>query len=227
MHFIFMLTHHDATIPNAREVYRSIADLDLQHLGFKDVGVPADELARLAEDMHRDGKTVMLEVVSERREDELRSARVAVDIGVDYLLGGTHAEEVLEIIAGTDIVYCPFPGRIVGHPSLLRGTIDEIAASAARLAGTRGVRGLDLLAYRFDGDVPALVRAVLDAVEVPVIAAGSVDSDQRIRELDALGVWGYTIGGAIFEDRFPGGTGVRAQLEHVLEVTRPRDVVAG
>lgn len=219
MNFIFMLTRNDATVANAREVYREIADLPLQHVGFKDIGLPPAELTRLAEDMHRDGKTVMLEVVSERREDELRSARAALDIGVDYLLGGTHAAEVLPIIAGSGITYCPFPGRIVGHPSLLRGTIDEIAASARDLAALDGVGGLDLLAYRYDGDVPALVRAVVDAVDVPVIAAGSVDGRERIRELAGLGVWGYTIGGAIFADRFPAAPGVRSQIEHVLAIT--------
>ena len=219
MNFIFMLTRNDVTVPDAREVYRQIADLPLQYVGFKDVGLPTTELMALAQDMHRDGKTVMLEVVSERREDELRSARAALDIGVDYLLGGTHAAEVLPIIAGSGIMYCPFPGRIVGHPSLLRGTIEEIASSARDLAALDGVGGLDLLAYRYDGDVPALVCAVVDAVEVPVMAAGSVDGFERIRELAGLGVWGYTIGGAIFADRFPAAPGVRSQTEHVLAIT--------
>jgi hypothetical protein len=52
-----------------------------------------------------------------------------------------------------------------------------------------------------------------------VIAAGSVDGRERIQELAGLGVWGYTIGGAIFADRFPAAPGVRNQIEHVLEVT--------
>jgi hypothetical protein len=222
MEFIFMLTRDDTTVPDARDVYEQIRDLDLTCLGFKDVGLPVGELAGLAEAMRADGKTVMLEVVSERREDELRSARAALDIGVDYLLGGTSADAVGELIAGTDIVYCPFPGRIVGHPSRLRGTHDEIVESARALAALPAVGGLDLLAYRFDGDVPALTKAVVDAVDVPVIAAGSVDSEQRIAALQGLGVWGYTIGGAIFDGKFPGGS-VRAQIEHVVRYTRGLD----
>jgi hypothetical protein len=219
MEFIFMLTRNDTTVPDARDVYEQIRDLDLACIGFKDVGLPVGELVALAEAMRADGKTVMLEVVSERREDELRSARAALDIGVDYLLGGTNADAVGEVVADTDIVYCPFPGRIVGHPSKLRGTHDEIVESARTLAAHPTVGGLDLLAYRFGGDVPALTKAVVEAVDVPVIAAGSVDSEERIEELHGLGVWGYTIGGAIFDGKFPGDS-VRAQIEHVLRFTR-------
>ena len=57
------------------------------------------------------------------------------------------------MLSGTGIRYCPFPGRIVGHPSLLRGSIEEITQSAVELAAMDGVGGLDLLAYRYDGDV--------------------------------------------------------------------------
>ena len=212
--FIFMLTHHDKTLEDALDVYDGIRDLPLRYVGFKDVGVPHDTLRELARRMHADGREVMLEVVSERAEDELRSVAAAIDIGVDSVhIGGTHADEALEAIGGADVRYCPFPGRIVGHPSLLRGTIDEIAASARELTTRDGVDGLDLLAYRYNGDVEAMTAAVLAAASGPVIAAGSVDSVERIRALARLGVWGFTIGGAIFEGRLPAGPSVREQLE--------------
>jgi hypothetical protein len=214
--FIFMLTHHDKTLENALDVYDGIRDLPLRYVGFKDVGVPHDTLRELARRMHADGREVMLEVVSERAEDELTSVAAAVDIGVDWVLGGTHPDEALEAIGGADVRYCPFPGRVIGHPSLLRGTIDEIAASATDLTARDGVFGLDLLAYRFDGDVEAMTAAVVAASSGPVIAAGSVDSVERIRALAEIGVWGFTIGGAIFEGRLPGGPSVREQLEVAL-----------
>ena len=75
-------------------------------------------------------------------------------------------------------------GRIVGHPCLLRGSIAEIADDARR-AEALGVDGINLLAYRYDGDVDALVEAVVAATSLPVIAAGSVDSAERIRALAA------------------------------------------
>ncbi|HLG76588.1 MAG TPA: HisA/HisF-related TIM barrel protein, partial [Ktedonobacteraceae bacterium] len=124
------------------------------------------------------------------------------ELGVDYLLGGTHAAEVVKLLAGTSIRYFPFPGRIVGHPSLLRGSIEEIVASAQELASMDGVSGLDLLAYRYDGDVEALTRAVVQSVDVPVIAAGSIDSAQRIQSVARAGVWGFTVGSALFEGAF-------------------------
>ena len=223
--FIFMLTHHDQTLENALEVYDDIRDLPLRYVGFKDVGVPQATLRELTRRMHADGREVMLEVVSERPEDELRSIAAAIDIGVDWVLGGTHADEALVALDGAPVRYCPFPGRIIGHPSLLRGTIEEIAASARALTARDGVHGVDLLAYRFDGDVEALVAAVVAASSGPVIAAGSVDSIERIRTLGRLGAWGFTIGGAIFEGRLPAGPSVREQLEVAL--TAASDLTGG
>ncbi len=214
--FIFMLTHSDRTVPNARAVYDELRDSALRYVGFKDIGLPVSELRALADAMRADGREVMLEVVSEDKDDEIRSIRAALEIGVDWLLGGTHPDEALEIIAGTAVRYCPFPGRVIGHPSLLRGTIEEITAAGADLTARPGVHGLDLLAYRYDGDVEALTAAVNQRATGPVIAAGSVDSLARIAALVRIGVWGFTIGGAIFDGRFAGAPSVAAQVETVL-----------
>ena len=214
--FIFMLTHSDRTVPNARAVYDEIRSTAVRYVGFKDIGLPIPELRALAGAIRADGREVMLEVVSEDPADELRSIRAALEIGVDWLLGGTHPDEALEIIAGTPVRYCPFPGRVIGHPSLLRGTIDEIAAHGAALTARPGVHGLDLLAYRYDGDVEALTAAVNERASGPVIAAGSVDSLERIAALARIGVWGFTIGGAIFDGRFAGAPSIPAQIEAVL-----------
>jgi len=220
--FIFMLTRNDVTVEDAFEVYDEVRDAGLRYIGFKDVGLPFDRLKALTETMHEGGQEVMLEVVSEEKEDELRSARAALDLGVDYLLGGTHAGEVTQMLSGTGIRYCPFPGRIVGHPSLLRGTVEEITQSARELAAMEGVWGLDLLAYRHDGDVERLVRSVVEAVDVPVIAAGSVDTEEKIHTLADAGVWGFTVGSAIFEGKFArNGASTREQVETVLAASRP------
>lgn len=220
MEFIFMLTKDDATVADAFEVYEGIRDLErLRYIGFKDVGLPLEDLRALTERMHEDGRTVMLEVVAERAEDEVRAAQVGLDLGVDWLLGGTHPDLVAPLVKESDAIYCPFPGRIVGHPSQLRGTIDEIAASARSLAARPEVGGLDLLAYRFDGDVLELVAEVVGAVDVPVIAAGSVDRAEQIRDLDRLGVWGFTIGGAVFDAKLPAAdASVRSQISYVLDL---------
>ena len=71
------------------------------------------------------------------------------------------------------VKYCPFPGTIDGHPSVLEGSIDAIADDAARLTALDGVHGVDLLAYRHATEDPiALTRAVAEAADGPVIAAG-------------------------------------------------------
>src|SRR2546423_3810860 len=119
MNFIFMLTRHDRTIPDAREVYESVAQTGIEHVGCKDLGLPHEELAGLMGDIRANGHTSYLEVVSESEEATLRSARVASEIGPDYLIGGTLIEPVQEIIAGTGIRFFPYIGKVVGHPCLL------------------------------------------------------------------------------------------------------------
>ena len=100
---------------------------------------------------------------------------------------------------------------------MLSGAIDEIAADAARLTAIDGVHGVDLLAYRHaTADVGALTRAVADAVDGPVIAAGSVATIEQIGVLEEAGAWGFTIGSAIFEERLPGGPSVAGQVRAVL-----------
>ena len=215
--FVFMLTRDDVTVADAPEVLAGLRDTGLRYVGFKDIGPEPEVLRDVTATAHDAGMEVMLEVVSTSREDELRSVRAALDIGVDWVLGGTNAEEGALVLAGTAVRYCPFPGTITGHPSVLSGAIDEIAADAARLTAIDGVHGVDLLAYRHaTADVGALTRAVADAVDGPVIAAGSVATLEQIGVLEEAGAWGFTIGSAIFEERLPGGPSVAGQVRAVL-----------
>jgi hypothetical protein len=214
--FIFMLTRDDVTLADAREVYASVATAGVRHVGCKDVGLPADELEALMDDIRGNGHKTYLEVVSETPEDTLLSARVAAQIKPDYLIGGTLIEPVQEILAGTGVRFFPYVGRIVGHPCLLRGSIDEIVADTKR-AAELGVDGINLLAYRYDGDVEALTRAVVHASDLPVICAGSVDSVQRIRALDDCGAWAFTIGTAALDGKLVDGVPLRGQLHAALE----------
>ena len=216
MEFIFMLTRNDETLADAREVYASVAAAGVRHFGCKDVGLPRKELEALLSDIESNGHTSYLEVVSESDEATLASARTAAEIRPDYLIGGTLIEPVQEIIAGTGIKFFPYVGRVVGHPCLLRGSIQEIADDARR-AEALGLDGVNLLAYRYDGDVEALVEAVVSNTSLPVIAAGSVDSVERIRALARHGVWAFTIGTAALDGVLLPEEPLRAQLELALE----------
>lgn len=215
--FIFMLTHDDVTVPNAIDAYEQVRGTALRYVGFKDIGASESDLAEITRRAHQDGREVMLEVVSTSPLDEIRSVEMAPGIGVDWVLGGTHVTEALAKLAGSGIRYCPFPGTIVGHPSVLTGAIDEIAESARLLSATDGVHGLDLLTYRHpSADPAALTRAVVDASAGPVIAAGSVRSEAQIRVLARSGAWAFTIGSALFDGLFPGGPDLAAQIQSVL-----------
>src|SRR5215210_7167338 len=214
--FIFMLTRDDVTLSDARAVYASIADTGLRHVGCKDVGLPQAELAALMDDIRSNGHESYLEVVSETEDATLASARAAVEIRPDNVIGGTLIEPVQEILAGTGVRFWPYVGQIVGHPCLLRGSIDEIVADSQR-AASLGVDGINLLAYRYDGDVEALVRGVVDATDLPVICAGSVDSVERIRTLERCGAWGFTIGTAALDGALVDGAPLSGQLEAALE----------
>jgi hypothetical protein len=214
--FIFMLTRADRTIADARQVYESVADTGVRHVGCKDLGLARDELGGLVEDIRANGHTSYLEVVSETDEATLESARVAAEIGPDYLIGGTLIEPVQEIIAGTDVRFCPYIGQVAGHPCQLRGTVQEIAEDARR-AESLGVDGVNLLAYRYDGDVDQLVESVGEATSLPVIAAGSVDSAERIQALAERGVWAFTIGTAALDGVLVPGAPLAQQLGYVLD----------
>src|SRR3954463_15079014 len=214
--FIFMLTRDDVTLSDAREVYASIASTGVRHVGCKDVGLPTEELKALMEDIRSNGHETWIEVVSETEEDTLASARAAAEIRPDHLIGGTLIEPVQEILEGTGVKFWPYVGRIVGHPCLLRGSIDEIVADTRR-AAELGVDGINLLAYRYDGDVEALTRAVVGATELPVICAGSVDSAQGIRALGDCGARAFTIGTAALDGALVEGAPLSGQLQAALE----------
>jgi hypothetical protein len=214
--FIFMLTRDDVTLADAREVYASVADSGLRHVGCKDVGLPTEELKALMDDIRSNGHETWIEVVSETEEDTLASAHAAAEIRPDHLIGGTLIEPVQAILEGTGVKFWPYVGQIVGHPCLLRGSIEEIVADTER-AASLGVDGINLLAYRYDGDVEELVRAVVGATDLPVICAGSVDSVERIRALEACGAWAFTIGTAALDGALVDGAPLSGQLQAAVE----------
>ena len=119
-HFVFMLTHGDRTVDNAAEIVPTLADTGLRYIGFKDVGADLARQREVTSLAHDAGFEVMLEVVSTTKEAELSSLQTAAEAGVDWVLGGTHGADTAGLLPD-DVKYCPFPGQVVDHPSVLLG----------------------------------------------------------------------------------------------------------
>ena len=203
---IIMLTHHDQTVPDALQRFDLLKDVPVKHWGFKDVGLPPAEMGRLVAAMKAAGKTTYLEVVSLTEDEGLRGARLAVELGLDVLMGTVWFPSIGAYLQDKSIRYYPFPGHVHSHPSILDGSIEAIVADARRLEAT-GVHGLDLLTYRYTGDAVQLLREVVAAVHIPLVSAGSIASFERIVEVRRAGAWGFTIGSAFFERAFvPAGS---------------------
>jgi hypothetical protein len=219
MDFIFMLTRQDQTVIDGLEVMQEIRPVGLAHVGFKDVGVDRATLAALNRAIKDSGATSYMEVVSTTPEAALRSARIASEIGVDRLLGGSNAEEILAAVKGSAIAYYPFPGRPSGHPTKLGGTPGMIAADCRRFL-EMGCAGVDLLAYRAtEADPIDLVKAARQGLGARggLICAGSVDGPARIQALKAAGCDAFTIGSAAFDGSFSPRKGrLTSQLRDIL-----------
>lgn len=212
-----MMTQADRTVGDCLEVFDEVADLGLRHVGFKDVGVAPEVLEALHRRIKDAGATSYLEVVSLTPETARQSALAARRLRVDRLLGGADAPAILDAIAGSGIDYYPFVGSPHGHPTSLSGSLEEIARDCRR-ADQLGCAGVDLLAFRADTASPMdLVRAARAALRGRLVVAGSISSPDQVAELAAEGVDAFTVGTALFEERFaPGKPSLRQQLAEVL-----------
>jgi len=216
--FIFMFTRADQTVEDCLEVFETVARAGVKHMGFKDIGVEYDTLVALNRRIKDAGAVSYLEVVSATKEACLESARAARKIGVDCVMGGTEAEEILDILDGSGIDYLPFPGKPVGHPTSLGGKPAEVEADCRRFEAM-GCAGVDLLAYRAtEADPLELVRAARRGTEGTLVVAGSISTPERIRALAEAGVNAFTIGSAAFDGSFSPRKGALAsQLEDILQ----------
>jgi len=211
-----MLTNKDVTVENCLDVYEEIRGGNLEWVGFKDKNADEGTLRVLVHEIHEDGRKAVLEVVSETTEEELRSLAMAQSLGVDMVMGGTHVNQVLPLLAGGGISYFPFPGHVVSHPSVLTGTLEQIVDSAHGLSRLDGVHGLDLLAYRWNGgSFRELIAKVVAVSARPVVVAGSIADVSQIAAVSSAGAWAFTVGSALFERRFAPGESLRAQIDAV------------
>lgn len=222
MDFVFMLTRSDQTVTDGLDVLDDIKSVGLTHIGFKDVGVPPETLRALNQRIKAMGATSYLEVVSTSVETMLQSAKVARDIGIDRLLGGTVVDDVLALLAGTKVEYLPFPGRPFDHPTKLGGSAEQVEADCKKFRA-QGCAGVDLLAYRAtEADPIELVKAARRGIgDGILLVAGGVKSAVQIKALAAAGADSFTVGSAAFDGSYAPNVGsLRSQLTAVLDACR-------
>lgn len=214
---IVMLTHNDKTVENAVEVFEGAKNSKAKYWGFKEVGIPEEQMIDLVQRMKTAGKTTFLEVVDYTEEGCVAGAECAVRCGFDVLMGTMYFDSVKAIADAAGIKYMPFVGHITGRPSVLEGTIEGMIHEANSLVEEKGVTGFDLLGYRFTGDAVKLNAEFVKNVKGDVCLAGSVASFQRLDEVRSTGAWAFTIGGAFFENKFGAGKSFAEQIDIVVD----------
>ena len=203
---IIMLTHHDVTVKNAAEIFEECKDLPIKFWGFKNVGLPKDEMKALAKAMKDAGKTTFLEVVTYDEASCLDGAQTAIDCGFDCLMGTLYYDSVAKLLKDNNMDYMPFVGKVSGSPSILEGSNEEIIANAKELMA-KGITGFDILAYRHVIDGEKLAREFCAAVDAKICIAGSISSYERIDTMFDIGPWTFTMGSALFDKNFiPNGS---------------------
>ncbi len=200
---IVMLTHNDRTVENAYEIFEKCKNSKAEYWGFKEEGLPLEEMKRLYTYMKQCGKTTVLEVVAYTERECMKGAEMAVECGCDILMGTLFFDSVHEYCKKHNLKYMPFVGKVSDRPSILEGTIDEMVTEAKECL-KKGVYGFDLLGYRYQDDAEALIYRFIAQVDAPVCIAGSVNSYSRLDAVGQSGAWAFTIGGAFFENCFDG-----------------------
>jgi putative N-acetylmannosamine-6-phosphate epimerase len=213
---VVMLTHHDVTVKNAKEVFEQCSDLPVKHWGFKNVGLPKDQMKELASEMKAAGKETFLEVVTYDEASCLDGAQTAIDCGFDYLMGTIYYDSVAKLLRDNNMEYLPFVGKVSGSPSILEGSNEEIIAQAKGLMA-KGIKGFDILAYRHVVDGEKLAREFCAAVDAKICVAGSINSYARIDTMFDIGPWTFTMGSALFEKKFVPDGSFRENLKAVAE----------
>lgn len=201
LNLVVMLTHNDITVNNAYEVFKKCKNSNAKFFGFKEEPLPFEEMKKLYRYMKDCGKKTVLEVVAYTEKEGLDGAKVAVKCECDVLMGTMYSDSINEFCKENNLKYMPFVGKVIERPSILEGTIDNMINEANNLL-KKGVYGFDLLGYRFTGNAAELNKRFVSEVNAPVCIAGSVNSYDRLDELKEAKPWGFTIGGAFFENKF-------------------------
>ena len=218
--FIFMLTHHDVTIPNALEVLDEIKDSGLKCIGCKDIGLNPGQYKELFSKFRRYGMQSFLEVVTYSEEEHFRGIDLGIRIGADNIIGGmpVYTKKTADYLKQKQAPtrFIPYVGKVTGHPCVLGGKIEEIIRDGNE-AEKQGANGVNLLLYRYSDDQKRLLTTAAKEIRIPLLVAGNVVNLEQIKELRANKVWAFTIGGAVLEKKFAANGSTKEQIQAVLK----------
>lgn len=200
---IAMLTRDDQTVPDAIEIFESCRKSPIRFWGFKDTPLSLEACGDIAAAMHKEGKSIVFESLNEDEEECLIAAEFAIRNRCSHLIGCAFHASVAHLLAPTGVAYYPTFGRRSGIPRMLHGTVEEILDDAQRVI-KGGAAGLCLSMYRYtDGEPEALAKEILHACNtVPTVITGSINSFFRLEAIRRLSPWGFTVGSALFEQKF-------------------------
>ena len=210
---IVMLTHNDKTVLNAYDIFEKCKNSKAKFWGFKEEPLPLDEMKRLYSYMKSMGKTTFLEVIAYDEQNGLKGAQMAVECGVDILMGTVFYDSINNLCKENNLKYMPFVGQVSERPSILEGDIDDMIQEA-NIYISKGAYGIDLLGYRYiSGNPIELNKKIVEKINAPVCIAGSINTYKRLDEIKEANPWSFTIGGAFFENKF--GEDFEKQINNV------------
>jgi len=216
---IVMLTRNDVTVHDARDCFLSACDLDINNWGFKNTGISNDNMSSLIKTIKEKGKTAILEVVNYDEPSCLDIVKRAFNYGIDQVMGTVYFKSIHDFLDKKNIPYKPFIGKVSGNPSVLEGSIEEIINEANILLDRR-ISGFDLLAYRFTGNAEELARKFIkdiDSIKAKTSISGGICTFEQINFILDIAPWAFTIGTALFENRFAPDGGFKENLSAVLD----------
>lgn len=218
---IIMLTYNDITVKNAYEIFEESKDSKARIWGFKELGLPFEEMKKLFTYMKECGKTTVLEVVAYTEEECMEGARIAKECNCDMLIGTLYSDSINSFCKENNIKYMPFIGEVSNRPSVLNGNINDMLEEANSYL-EKEVYGINILGYRYTGDPVRLNKKLTSNINAPVCLAGSIDSYKKLEEVKNANPRYFTIGTAFFDNQFNGT--FKEQINKVCDYMENNDV---
>ena len=212
---ITMLTWHDVTVPDAKEIFLASKNAAATDWGFKIEGTTPESMTNLIKIMKDAGKRTYIEVLAVDEPACLRAAELCAKSGVDHLMGTLYYESVQKVCVQSGMVYSPFVALDLAD-TRLRAPVEEVIVQA-HAAEQKGIWGINLNAFRYLGGEPTdLLARLAPTLKKPFTIAGSVDCYEKVDLLKKIpNLFGFTIGGAFFDHKF--GDSFAGQIDTICK----------